>query len=66
MRREHPARRSDGRLPLWDKGARVVVFADDPQLAKKVASEIAKKAYWSSSYFSGTFTDLEHSRLRRT
>ncbi|HXN52831.1 MAG TPA: rhodanese-like domain-containing protein [Candidatus Acidoferrum sp.] len=54
----------DGRLPLLDKGARVVVFADDPQLARKVASEIAKKAYWSSSYFSGTFADLEHSHLR--
>src|SRR2546430_6696333 len=39
----------DGRLPLWDKGARLVVFADDPQLAKKVAAEIAKKAYWSRS-----------------
>src|SRR5256886_10260502 len=54
----------DGRLPLWDKGARLVVFADDPQLAKKVAAEIAKKAYWSSSYFSGTFADLENSQLR--
>jgi rhodanese-related sulfurtransferase len=61
---EATAANDDGRLPLWDKGARVVVFADDPQLAKKVASEIAKKAYWSSSYFSGTFTDLEHSRFR--
>jgi AraC-like DNA-binding protein len=29
-----------------------------------VASQVAKKAHWSSSYFSGTFTDLEHSRLR--
>jgi len=61
---EATAANDDGRLPLWDKGARVVVFADDPQLAKKVASEIAKKAYWSSSYFSGTFADLESSRLR--
>jgi len=61
---EATAANDDGRLPLWDKGARVVVFADDPQLAKKVASEIAKKAYWSSSYFSGTFADLEHSHLR--
>ena len=41
---EATAANDDGRLPLWDKGARVVVFADDPQLAKKVASEIAKKA----------------------
>src|SRR5947208_15094756 len=61
---EAAAANEDGRLPLWDKGARVVVFADDPQLAKQVASEIAKKAYWSSSYFSGTFADLESSRLR--
>jgi len=61
---EATAANDDGRLPLWDKGARVVVFADDPQLARKVAAEIAKKAYWSSSYFSGTFADLEHSRLR--
>lgn len=61
---EATAANDDGRLPLLDKGARVVVFADDPQLAKKVASEIAKKAYWSSSYFSGTFADLELSHLR--
>src|SRR6267154_5327290 len=61
---EATAANDDGRLPLWDKGARVVVFADDPQLAKKVASEIAKKAYWSSSYFSGTFADLDNSHLR--
>ena len=61
---EATAANDDGRLPLWDKGARLVVFADDPQLAKKVAAEIAKKAYWSSSYFSGTFADLENSQLR--
>jgi rhodanese-related sulfurtransferase len=60
---EATAANDDGRLPLWDKGARVVVFAEDPQLAKTVASEIALKAYWSSSYFGGTFKDLEHSRL---
>lgn len=50
----------DGRLPFTDKGARVVVFADTPTLAKKVAIEIAKKAYWSSSYFGGTFEDLRN------
>jgi rhodanese-related sulfurtransferase len=59
---EATAANDDGRLPLWDKGARVVVFADDPQVAQNVASEIAKKAYWSSSYFSGTFSDLQNSR----
>jgi rhodanese-related sulfurtransferase len=60
---EATAANDDGRLPLLDKGTRVVVFADDPQLAKKVAAEIAKKAYWSSSYFGGTFDDLRNSRL---
>ena len=58
---EATAANDDGRLPLLDKGARVVVFADDPQLAKRVAVDIAKKAYWSSSYFSGTFEDLRNS-----
>jgi rhodanese-related sulfurtransferase len=57
---EADAANNDGRLPLLDKGARVVVFAGDPVLAKQVASEIAKKAYWSSSYFSGTFSDLQN------
>ncbi len=53
----------DGRLPNWDKGTRVVVFANTPADARKVAAEIAKKAYWNSSYFGGTFTDLWHARL---
>ena len=57
---EATAANDDGRLPLLDKGARVVVFADDPQLAKQVAAEIAKKAYWSSSYFGGSFSELQH------
>ena len=60
---EATAANDDGRLPLLDKGTRVVVFAGDPQLAKKVAAEIAKKAYWSSSYFGGSFDDLRNSRL---
>ena len=56
---EATAANDDGRLPLWDKGARVVVFADDAHVAKQVAAEIAKKAYWSSSYFGGTFTNCK-------
>src|SRR5213075_1074528 len=32
---EATAANDDGRLPLWDKGARVVVFADDAKLARK-------------------------------
>src|SRR5262245_35699899 len=39
----------EGRLPNWDKEARIVVFANSPADARKVAAETAKKAYWNSS-----------------
>jgi rhodanese-related sulfurtransferase len=48
----------DGRLPYRDKGARVVVFGSDGKEAKAVAEEVARKAYWNSSYFGGSFEDL--------
>jgi rhodanese-related sulfurtransferase len=48
----------DGRLPRKDKGTRVIVFGDSPDEARKVAEEIAHKAYWNSSYFSGRYADL--------
>jgi rhodanese-related sulfurtransferase len=48
----------DGRLPHRDKGTRVIVFGADAKEARTVAEEIAHKAYWNSSYFSGTFADL--------
>ena len=50
---------ADGRLPHKDKGTRVIVFAADPKDARKVAEEIAKKAYWNSSYFGGTTDELK-------
>jgi rhodanese-related sulfurtransferase len=50
---------TDGRLPHKDKGTRVIVFATDPNDARKVAEEIAKKAYWNSSYFGGTANELK-------
>jgi rhodanese-related sulfurtransferase len=50
---------TDGRLPHKDKGTRVIVFASDPKDARKVAEEIAKKAYWNSSYFGGTTDELK-------
>jgi len=55
---EAVAANDDGRLPLQDKGTRVVVFGTTVQQAKVVAAEIAKRAYWNSSYFGGTFDDL--------
>jgi rhodanese-related sulfurtransferase len=56
----------DGRLPLWDKGTRVVVFGRTGDQARVVAAEIARKAYWNSSYFGGTFGELAGARLARS
>lgn len=53
----------DGRLPYLDKGTRVIVFAESADAARTVAQEIAKKAYWNSSYFGGTFDQLKSARL---
>jgi hypothetical protein len=49
----------DGRLPHKDKGTRVIVFGGSPQEVRTVTEEIAKKAYWNSSYFGGTVKDLK-------
>jgi rhodanese-related sulfurtransferase len=56
---------TDGRLPHKDKGTRVIVFATDPKDARKVAEEIAKKAYWNSSYFGGAADELRANGLWR-
>jgi rhodanese-related sulfurtransferase len=48
----------DGRLPFRDKGTRIVVFANTPNEARIVAADIAKRAYWNSSYFGGTLNAL--------
>lgn len=48
----------DGRLPYGDKGTRLVVFGDTPEEARRVAEEIARKAYWNSSFFGGTYDEL--------
>jgi rhodanese-related sulfurtransferase len=55
---EAAAANDDGRLPLTDKGTRIVVFGRTDEQSKVVAAEIAEKAYWNSSYFGGTFDDL--------
>ena len=55
---EATAANDDGRLPLQDKGTRVVVFANTAAQARVVAAEVAKKAYWNSSYFGGDFNEL--------
>lgn len=55
----------DGRLPQWDKGTRVIVFGRTVEQARTVAAEVARKAYWNSSYFGGTFDDLAKAGLIR-
>ena len=61
--REAEKANEDGRLPYRDKGTRVIVFANSAADARRVAEEIAKKAYWNSSYFGGRFADLKHAQL---
>lgn len=63
QQREAEKANEDGRLPYRDKGTRVIVFANSAADARRVAEEIAKKAYWNSSYFGGTFADLKHAQL---
>jgi len=53
----------DGRLPYRDKGTRIIVFANSPDDARRVAEEIARKAYWNSSYYGGTFAELQGGQL---
>jgi hypothetical protein len=53
----------DGRLPYKDKGTRVIVFAGITEEARRVAEEIARKAYWNSSYFGGTFAELKSANV---
>ncbi|MEK9136726.1 MAG: rhodanese-like domain-containing protein [Bacteroidota bacterium] len=53
----------DGRLPLKDKGSRVIVFGNTAQDARIVAEQIGKKAYWNSSYFGGSYQELDRAGL---
>ena len=55
----------DGRLPYLDHGTRVIVLANSPQEARTVAEEIAKVAYWNSSYVGGTYEELKRAGLGR-
>lgn len=53
----------DGRLPHTDKGTRIVVFGDTVDQARAVATEVARNAYWNSSYFGGTYEDIRRAKL---
>lgn len=53
----------DGRLPYHDHGTRVIVFGSSAAQARELADEIARRAYWNSSYFSGAFQDLKQASV---
>ncbi len=53
----------DGRLPYNDHGTRIIVFGDNTTRARELAEEIARRAYWNSSYFSGAFQDLRQASI---
>jgi len=57
-RGEAEAANEDGRLPHRDKGTRVIVFGATSAEAQAVAEEIARKAYWNSSFFGGSVDEL--------
>jgi len=61
---EATAANDDGRLPLWDKGARVVVFADDPHLARKLPPKSPRRPIGAAAISAGPSRILESSRLR--
>ena len=62
---EEETANTDGRLPYTDKGTRIVVFADTPEKARKVAEEIAHRAFWNSSYYGGTYEELKREGIAR-
>jgi rhodanese-related sulfurtransferase len=47
----------------YDQGTRVIVFGSTVAQARSVAEQIAKTAYWNSSYFGGTFDELKRAGL---
>jgi hypothetical protein len=42
----------------------LIVFANSADEARVVSEEIAKKAYWNSSYFGGSFAELRRADPR--
>jgi len=47
----------------YDHGTRVISFGRNAQEARRAAEEIAKTAYWNTSYFGGTFEELKSAGL---
>jgi rhodanese-related sulfurtransferase len=60
---EIEAANNDGRLPYTDHGTRIIVFGGSIPQARQLAEAIAQRAYWNSSYLTGTYEDLRKAGL---
>jgi rhodanese-related sulfurtransferase len=49
--------KDDGRLPMEDHNARVIILANDPAQARYVAEAIAREAFHNVAYFLGTLDE---------
>jgi rhodanese-related sulfurtransferase len=56
---EVAAAKDDGRLPMEDHNTRIVVFASNPEEARRAAEEIARNAFHNVSYFGGTLRQFQ-------
>ena len=50
--------KDDGRLPMNDHNARIIVFGADAEQARYVAEAIAREAFHNVTFFAGTYEDF--------
>ena len=50
--------KDDGRLPMNDHNARIIVFGAGPEQARYVAEAIAREAFHNVTFFDGAFEDF--------
>ena len=52
--------KDDGRLPMEDHNARIIVFGRDGTQAQAVAAAIIREAFHNVAFYGGTFESLSH------
>jgi rhodanese-related sulfurtransferase len=52
--------KDDGRLPMEDHNARIIVFGRDGAQAQAVAAAIIREAFHNVAFYGGTFESLSH------
>jgi rhodanese-related sulfurtransferase len=55
---EVKAAKDDGRLPMNDHNARIIVFGADGETARYVAEAIAREAFHNVTFFGGSYDDF--------